>query len=92
MIGIYTALYGIASQRYENRVDIIENRANAVFAQLATDVYKKALSRISRIQNMPCPKKPFILKPGTVFASLLCSEEHYDNMVELLKETVEDWR
>ncbi|MCK4760981.1 MAG: pentapeptide repeat-containing protein [Candidatus Aminicenantes bacterium] len=40
---------------------------------------------------MTCPKKPYILKPGTVFVSLVGSEGRYDNIVELLKETVEDW-
>lgn len=92
VIGIYVALYGITSQRYENRIDIIENRANAIFAQLSTDTYKNALSRISIVQNMPCPKKPYILKPRTVFSSLLGSEGRYDIMVELLKETIEDWK
>lgn len=71
LMGIYVAFFGVASQRYENRIDIIENRANSVFAQLAvTSVQKKALSRISRVQNMPCPEKPDILKPVSVFRSL----------------------
>ena len=52
LVGIYVAFYGVASQRYENRVDIIENRANSIFTQLATDVYKKALGRIATVQNM----------------------------------------
>ena len=34
-IGFYTAIFGLASQRYENRIDIIENRANAIFPLLA---------------------------------------------------------
>ncbi|MCK4762753.1 MAG: pentapeptide repeat-containing protein [Candidatus Aminicenantes bacterium] len=92
-LGIYTALFGIASQRYENRVDIIENRANTIFTQLAIPaMQKKALSRIARTQNMPCPKKPYILKPGTVFASLVGNEDRYDIIVEHLKETLEDWQ
>ena len=33
IIGIYVAFIGVASQRYENRIDIIENRANTIFAQ-----------------------------------------------------------
>lgn len=31
-VGIYIALFGIASQRYENRIDIIETRASAIFS------------------------------------------------------------
>ena len=35
VIGVYTALFGIASNRYENAVDKIENRMNAFITQLA---------------------------------------------------------
>ncbi len=31
IIGLYVALFGIASQRYENRVDVIEIRISTVF-------------------------------------------------------------
>lgn len=81
----------MASQQYENRIDIIENRANSIFNQLATDVYKKALGRISTVQNMECPEKPEILYPLSVFRSLL-KENKYDEMIKLMKETIEDWK
>lgn len=71
IFGIYVALYSITSQRYENRVDIIENRANSIFTKLSTPAYKKTLSRISRVQNMFCPQRPYILNPDTVFSSLM---------------------
>jgi len=92
IIGVYVAFFGVASQRYENRLDKIENRANAIFTQLATPIYKKALSRVSRVQNMPCPQKPRIRNPISVFRSLFGEETRYDIMVELLKETIEDWK
>jgi hypothetical protein len=91
LVGIYVAFYGVASQRYENRVDIIENRANSIFTQLATDVYKKALGRIATVQNMWCPEKPEILNPPSVFRSLF-KEIKYQELVKLLKETIEDWK
>ena len=91
LIGIYVALFGIASQRYENRIDIIENRANSVFDQLAVpSAQKKALSRIARVQNMSCPNKPRLLNPYSVFLSLFGSDSNYKEMVNQLKETVED--
>ncbi|MCK4765596.1 MAG: pentapeptide repeat-containing protein [Candidatus Aminicenantes bacterium] len=93
ILGIYTALYGITSTRYENRVDIIENRANTIFTHLTIPaMQKKALEKIPRVQDMRCPQKPYILKPGTVCASLVGSEARYDVMVEHLKETVEEWK
>ncbi len=58
VVGIYVAFFGVASQRYENRIDIIENRANAIFTQLGTLNVKKVLSRIPVIKNkdlaFPC--------------------------------------
>ena len=92
VIGLYVAFFGIASQRYENRVDKIENRANAIFPQLSTSVYKKALGRIARVQNMGCPYKPRILDPSSVFRSLFSKDTEYTEMVELLRETIEDWK
>jgi len=91
LIGLYVAFFGVASQRYENRVDIIENRVNSIFTQLPTDVYKKALGRISTVQNMWCPEKPEILNPPSVFRSLF-KEIKYQEIVKLLKETIEDWK
>jgi hypothetical protein len=90
ILGIYIGLFGITSQRYENRVDIIENRANSIFAQISTSAYKKALSMITRIQRMECPIKPYILKPGTVFASLFSRSSRYDEIVDLLTRTIEN--
>ena len=91
-IGIYVALFGVASQRYESRIDIIENRANAVFAQLAaSESRSSALSKIAIVQNMKSHLRPDILKPQTVIQSFY-SQTYYAEMVELLKGTVEDWK
>ena len=74
MVGIYSVLFGIASQRYENRIDAIELRANSVFSLLASDddnIRKIALDNISRTQNMKCPYKPNLLWPPSVVLSLV---------------------
>ncbi len=92
LIGIYIAFFGIASQRYENRVDIIENRANSIFTQLGTSSRKSALSRIASVQNYPCPVKPMILNPVSVFKSTFTKDVVYPEMVKLLQETIEDWK
>jgi len=92
LIGIYVVFYGLASQRYENRIEIIENRANSVFAQLAVpSLEKKALSRIPSVQNMPCPYKPNILNPLSVFISLF-KDGKYAGISAQLQETIEDWK
>lgn len=69
-IGIYVAIFGIASQRYQNRIDIIDNRANAIFTQLGTDARKSAIGRIAFTQNMWCPTKPRLSNPLSIIMSL----------------------
>jgi uncharacterized protein YjbI with pentapeptide repeats len=93
LVGLYIALFGIASQRYENRIDVIENRANAIFAQISYPNSRKAtISRIPRVQNMSCPLKPELLHPASVFTSLFKDGHKYEPIVELLAELVEDWK
>lgn len=91
-LAIYAVLFGAASARYENTVDRIENRANALFTQLSAPAYKKVLGRIPAAQNMPCPAKPQILWPPSVIRSLFGRERPYDAIVETLKQTVEAWK
>ena len=88
---IYVALFSFTLQRYENRVDIIENRAIAIFNQLPTHVYKKALGKISKVQNMPCPEKPKFLEPASIYRSLF-KKTQYREQVILLRETIVDWK
>lgn len=53
ILSVYIALFSIASQRYEAKVDVIENRANSFFAQLGiTEIRRETLSRaISILKN-----------------------------------------
>ena len=90
IFGIYLAVFGVALQRYDNRVNQIENRANAIFMQLATDAKKSAINRIVETQKMKCPPMPDI-NPFSIYLSL-SSEDVYPPIVDLLKKTVEDWK
>jgi len=92
LIGFYIALFGVASQRYENRVDVIENRANAIFTQLATPIWPQALGRIPKVQNMPWPYKPDLHNPLSVIQSLFYEDVFYTEMVSHLKEAIETWK
>ena len=92
VIGVYTALFGIASNRYENAVDKIENRMNAFITQLAVikdpNIWRSAFIEVGEIQNMKCPVHPDLLKPSTVFLSLV-KDDSYDEAVIVLTRTVE---
>ena len=89
VVGIYVALFSIASQRYENRIDIIENRANSIYAQLGTTARKKALGRIARVQRMKAPVRPQFSDIASPFVSLVV-DTTYQAMVNQLRDTVED--
>ena len=52
IIGTYVAFLGVASQRYENRIDVIENKTTAILAQLATDANSFVISRIPAIPGL----------------------------------------
>lgn len=87
-IGIYVAFFTVASQRYENRLQIIESNANSIIAQLSTSAKRIALSRIPRVQNMSTPYKPEILIPHTIFQSLIFEVYGHKETIDLLKEIV----
>ena len=93
IFSVYIALFGIASQRYEARVDVIENRANSFFAQLGIkEIRKETLSRVPSIQTMPCPQKPELFKANTVIESLFFENVEYSGIVTLMKETLVIWK
>lgn len=90
LIGLYLLAYAGAYQRYANRVDIIETRANAIFEQISSpDMRKYAINRISAVQNMPCPNRPIIWEPLSILRSFF-HEQTYPEIAELLKVTVEN--
>lgn len=88
LVGIYVALFGVASQRYENRLDQIENRANLIYAQLGTEARPYALSRIPHVQKMTVPHKPDFLRFTTPFISLFGPQEPYPEVVDSLKDAL----
>lgn len=93
LVGVYVALFTISSQRYENRVSVIENRATSIFTQLGMDEIRKgALSRVPSVQNMTCPNRPEFLRPASVVTSLFGQDTRHLPVVEALKQTCEDWR
>lgn len=88
-IGIYVALFGLASNRYESRIDIIENRANSIISQLSSaDSRKQALSLIPLVQNLKTYEQPDLFNPVDTILSLGEADQLYVENVELLKELV----
>jgi hypothetical protein len=90
--GVYVALFGLASQRYESRLDQIENRANGIYTQLGAPNAKRALARIPRAQAMTLPRKPQLWPPQSVLCSLVGKEVRDEETVLALIEAVETFK
>ena len=88
VIGIYLTLFVIASKRHEHEAGIIEARVNAIFTQLETPDFKKAINHIPAVQQMECPVAPDIKNPVSIFRSFT-ADTTYPEMVEKLKGAVE---
>jgi hypothetical protein len=66
-VSVYLALFGIESQIYENKLDIVENRVNTVYVRLTTTQYKAGLRYIPVVLRSRCPYKPEITNPISLY-------------------------
>jgi len=71
VFGVYIALFTIASQRYENNLDRLENRTNAILVLVSKDETRKnAFGLIPKAQNTKIPIEPDFLDPVSSITSL----------------------
>lgn len=82
---IYTVGFFIASQAYDNRIAIIENRAGSIFPLLAQDTRKMALQEIPIVQNMKRPLQPTFWNPAAVLLSIIGIQTIHPETVNQLK-------
>lgn len=93
IIGLYVAIFGVASQRYENRLDVIENRTNSLLTLIINkETRKTAFQRIPRSQRLESPRKPHFNAPFITFRSLFGASKPHDENIELLKTIIEDFK
>ncbi|ETX01263.1 MAG: hypothetical protein ETSY1_08005 [Candidatus Entotheonella factor] len=84
---LYIALFGLVSQRYEDRFDHIEQRLSGLDSLLAADL-RRALPRIPAIQNLNIPHEPNVIKPWSVVCSLLCPQAPHRETVQDLQSII----
>ncbi len=71
IFGLYTAIFGIASGRYESRLDTIENLTTATITQLANDKARPhSFFMIGQTQRMSIYPKPDYLKLWNTISSM----------------------
>lgn len=92
LIGIYIAAFGLASQKYQNKLQRAEYKVNLMTTQLSTKHFKKVISSVPRLQNLKCPVKPKVLNPLTTFKSLFYEDTFCYETREELKRIVSQWR
>ncbi len=93
-LGIYMALYGLTSTKYELALDRAESRLSTVVAQLSTtneDAFNNLIAQIPEIQKIKTPIKPGIFKPVSVVLSLFIEKENQDIIGRSIK-VVEAWK
>ena len=89
--GIYTAVFGLASARYENAADRLELRASSVVALLANDnVRSQACAQIGEIQGLSVPYRPEFWIPGSILRSFVSEfNTDYQESIDMLAKAVE---
>jgi len=87
---IYVALFVVASQRYENNINRLENRTNSILSLIVKDEIRDTAVRfIPKVQNTTLPLEPKFLNPYTTFLSLFSKKsEYHKETIEILKGTI----
>lgn len=86
LLGTYTALFGIASGRYEMRVNMLLARANALIAQTAIpEACGAAIEQMPAVQYEECPVKPEFWNPFSVFYSAFFKNKNSPQCLEIAK-------
>ena len=93
LIGIYVGLFSVASQNYENKLDRIEHRTNALLSFLVKDELRKvAINQIPEIQNMDSPHKPKFHNPIETLNSMFGKSHGHTATIDFLKKRIEDFK
>ena len=85
-VGIYVAQFQIALERYQSRIDNLENRANLIIAKATEN--PKELQLVPAAQKLRIPVKPGLWKPEKAIQSLWGEEITDPETIELLTQLI----
>ena len=89
LVSSYLALHALAVGFYENRLDRLENRLNALIAQTGGTHYKRALARVADVQDgAMLPSEPRLGNPWSAVSTFAKGEERHDASVNELRDLV----
>jgi hypothetical protein len=89
IVTIYTALYGIAFQRYENRVNRLYNIFSAYIDRLGTENNEQTLQGLINLQSERIPYEPIYWYPQSLFRTFF-QEIEYDLLVQDISSILEN--
>ncbi len=92
VIALYVSAFTLASGRFENRRDLIENRVSILMSQLSGQNWKKAIEGVPSIQKMKRPKQPDFISPLSLFESLFYPQIPDSETVEELRRVVQAYK
>jgi len=94
-LSVYLLLFGLASRRYENKIDRFEKRLKGIYKQLDPKPEKPVLEIISHVQERIGPEQPGLFEPPSVVCAFFCSagldseiESTLKNIIVSSKETL----
>ena len=70
LVGIYVAFFGLASNRYESRVDAIENRFGSIITLIGTDSKELAIEQLVSLHQVNIPVPPNFICPLSSFKAM----------------------
>lgn len=87
-LGIYILLFGIAFKVRENRMNRLEKRTSAIYAQLAAKNEQGALEIIPRRPAIRHSEGPELFNPSSIFCAFFCAQGADSEAVKTLKAIV----
>ena len=90
-IGIYVALFSIASARYDRAINSYEMKIAAWQTQMATKYRAEACAQIKTIQKILIPVQPRFFTPTSLLYSFT-TEKKYTEGIETLTSTLESYK
>ncbi|WP_419783571.1 pentapeptide repeat-containing protein [Maridesulfovibrio sp.] len=90
-ISIYIAIFGIASNRYEQAVNSYNMQISAFQSQMASDYRAEACINLRTLQKIKIPGKPEILKPWITFLSIIINEKYKEGL-DTMRQTIEAYK
>jgi uncharacterized protein YjbI with pentapeptide repeats len=91
LLGIYIILFAMCFYAHVNESNIIVNRADALFVEIARDG-KSDLVKVASVQNMTRKSRPIFFDPYSIYNSLFGERVFYKVRNKMLSNAIENYK